>query len=136
MITIFPHGKILKKYNQKNILKWLILFCTYLIQNRDRGRRGHGETKALPTRKRSSIWISEKMRNIHCFCLSISTRCQKIWYCFTLLMHKSHFSKICIREISCRKVSFKKIILNPAYVIILGKILKFLQKWIELTWLQ
>ena len=41
------------------------------------------------------------------------------------LIHKSHFSKICIREISCRKVSFKKIVLNTAYVIILGKILKF-----------
>ena len=69
-------------------------------------------------------------------CDSCGTRCQKIWYCFPLLMHKFHFSKICIREISCRKVSFKKIVLNTAYVIVLGKILKFLQKWIELTWLQ
>ena len=40
-----------------------------------------------------------------CICRCRS-RCQKIWYCFTLLMHKSHFSKICVREIRCRKVSF------------------------------
>ena len=30
------------------------------------------------------------------------------------LMHKSHLSKICIREISCRRVSFKEISLNIA----------------------
>ena len=37
------------------------------------------------------------------------------------LMHKSHFSKICLREISCKKLSFKEILLNNAWVKTFGE---------------
>ena len=70
------------------------------------------ETTTARRKQKNKTLVDRKQLFMYRYTQQYRARCQKIWYCFPLLMHKSHFSKICVREIRRRMVSFKKILYN------------------------